>query len=218
MDWGSIGKTIAKGAPMLGNLIGNFIPGASAVGNLAGGAVGMVCSVLGVDMNEPDAPEQISAAIQANPQAMLKLKEIETANEQHLREMTLKMMILQVEERKNELEGVKNARDREVEIRKAGGTNWPLYTLATVITVGFFGIGFGLLFKAIPESQNQVLYLFVGALIAAFAAVVQYFFGSSKGSGDKTKMLAQAQPIPIQQPGISFDPTKFLRYIEKMRE
>lgn len=211
MDWKDVGKFIAKGAPMLGNIVGNFVPGASAVGQLAGGAASMVCSALGVDMSDPSAPDKVIEAIKADPEALLKLKTLEMENEQHLREMNFKVMELQAQERKDELEDRQNARGREIEIRKAGGTNIPMYLLAGLIVVGFFVLCFGMIKWAIPEDSAGVVYMLFGTLATSFGAVVQYFFGSSQSSGQKTKLMAQAE---ADKKKAEFNPMELMKLLK----
>jgi len=41
----------------------------------------------------------------------------------------------------------------------------------------------------IPQNNMNVLLLIIGALISSFTTVVQYYFGSSKGSADKDKIM-----------------------------
>jgi uncharacterized protein YacL len=41
----------------------------------------------------------------------------------------------------------------------------------------------------IPQDNMNILLLIIGALISSFTTVVQYYFGSSKGSSDKEKFL-----------------------------
>jgi len=41
----------------------------------------------------------------------------------------------------------------------------------------------------IPQNNMNILLLIIGALISSFTTVVQYYFGSSKGSADKDKIL-----------------------------
>jgi hypothetical protein len=41
----------------------------------------------------------------------------------------------------------------------------------------------------IPTDNMNILLLIIGALISSFTTVVQYYFGSSKGSADKDKIL-----------------------------
>jgi uncharacterized protein YacL len=41
----------------------------------------------------------------------------------------------------------------------------------------------------IPQDNMNILLLIIGALISSFTTVVQYYFGSSKGSADKDKII-----------------------------
>ena len=64
MDWGDIKNVIGKAAPLLGTVVGG--PAGGMVGSLLASAFGV--------QNEPDA---IHAAIKANPEAAVRLREIE---------------------------------------------------------------------------------------------------------------------------------------------
>jgi len=64
-----------------------------------------------------------------------------------------------------------------------------MYILGALIVLCFFGILGLLVFQPIPDQNNELLYLAIGALIGFAGSVVQYFYGSSKGSADKTEML-----------------------------
>ena len=67
--------------------------------------------------------------------------------------------------------------------------NWPMYILAALIVSGFFGLIGILLFHAIPEGSADATFMLFGTLSTCFAAIVSYFFGSSKGSADKTATM-----------------------------
>lgn len=68
MDWGDIKDAVASVAPTLG----------TALAGPAGGAVGgMLATALGVDQT----PEAVSQAIKADPQAAVKLREVEAGLE-----------------------------------------------------------------------------------------------------------------------------------------
>ena len=58
-----------------------------------------------------------------------------------------------------------------------------LITLAIIVVVGV------LVFVAIPEQNQRVLDMCLGGLLVAFTTVVNYFFGSSRGSADKTEIM-----------------------------
>jgi hypothetical protein len=44
-----------------------------------------------------------------------------------------------------------------------------------------------------PELNKDLGLIVIGVLAAKFSDVVAYFFGSSKGSSDKTKMLRKTE-------------------------
>ena len=69
--------------------------------------------------------------------------------------------------------------------------------LASLIVIGFFGCLIALLINpgTLSDLNREPVMLMIGALIAAFAGIVGYFFGSSAGSARKTNLLARAEPI-----------------------
>lgn len=76
MDWKSIGNIVAQGAPILGTLLGG--PAGAAVGGLIASALGSTAT-----------PDDVAAAIQADPDAMVKLRQLEMEHEAELRRMVI---------------------------------------------------------------------------------------------------------------------------------
>ena len=70
--------------------------------------------------------------------------------------------------------------------------NLMMYVLGGLITIGFFGLLWLLIYISIPEQNKDLLNIAIGSLLAAFATVVGYFYGSSKGSADKTELLRKS--------------------------
>lgn len=172
ISWDSVKNTLAGSVPLIGTLLGGP----------AGGVVGsLVANALGVE-NTPDA---IDSALKSDPSALVKLKELEFTHKTRLEEISL-------EDVKAHLADKQSARQREIEIKKAGGSTWPLYLLASIIVVGFFTLLIVLITLEgdISISKERYIFLMLGTLGTSFAGVVQYFFGSSKGSADKTKLLS----------------------------
>lgn len=74
-SWDDVKGVVAKAAPLLGSALGP-----------AGGAVGtLIASALGTD----DTPEAIASAIQADPEALVKLKTLEREHQRELKQMVL---------------------------------------------------------------------------------------------------------------------------------
>ena len=176
MDWKQLGKTVAKAAPLLGSALG---PGGAAVG-------GIIASVFGT-ANEPDA---IAKAIETNPEAALKLREIENTHTEKLSEISL-------EGERVRLADVANARDREVELARIGSHGqYAGHVMALVVTVGFFVILGFLLGTPRGTEPGQAMLLLLGSLGAGFMTVIQYYLGSSKSSSDKTAMIYTQKSKP----------------------
>ena len=72
-DWKDLGKTLFDHAPEIGAALGSVIPGA---GTVAGGTLGTGIKTLAslFGLSESAKPEEIQAAIMADPQAVLKLQ------------------------------------------------------------------------------------------------------------------------------------------------
>ena len=64
-----------------------------------------------------------------------------------------------------------------------------MYALGALIALGFFVIlGFIIMYE-MPITNRELLYMMLGILGAKFSDVVAYFYGSSKGSSDKTDIM-----------------------------
>ena len=186
MQWGDVVKTISGAAPVLGSLFG---PGGTAVGAVAGAGLKLVAQALGCS---PDQ-DAITQAIATDPAAAEKIKEFELNNK-------LELQKLYVQQIGMEFADIASARSRQVEHEKATGkSDTNLYVLAWVIMGGFIGAIIGMVFMSVLYPQvnlnNPLLNILFGALSTDAGMVVGYFFGSSRGSEDKTKMLYNSTPM-----------------------
>lgn len=169
MDWKDIGTIVAKAAPVLGGVLGG------PVGAIAGAAGSLVASFLGCE----DSPEAVSQAITQNPEALLKLKELEVQQQGQL-------IGWQKAQLDAELRNVQDARAREVALAKAGhGGAWVTGAIALVVICGFFWMLNVVV--TTPEVSEPAL-LLLGSLGTAFGAVVNYYLGSSLGSFRKDEV------------------------------
>lgn len=67
-----------------------------------------------------------------------------------------------------------------------------MYALGALVAVGTFVlIAFLLIYR---EEMRDIISMSVGTLMGAFGLVIGYFYGSSKGSGEKNEMLYRATP------------------------
>lgn len=155
MDWKDIVGLVARAAPLAGTLLGGPLPLAAKVGR-------MVADVLGVDAK----PDAIAKHLQENPDAFLKLKELETANGVELTRLFLV--------------DVQSARGREVDIAKVSGrVDLLQYALSFLFVGGFFALVGFLCFRPVPDVNVGPVNQLFGALAAGVGSILAYYFGSS---------------------------------------
>lgn len=173
MDWKQIVSTVA---PWIGTALGGPLGGLAV--EAAAGAFGLSDrTVEAVKTAVAGAtPEQMLALKSADQQFSLQMKKLGFDNVEKLAALAV--------------ENTKDARAMQVLTRSRVPA-----VLSTLITLGFFGVLIGMLAGVLKASDNQALLIMLGALGAAWGAVVNYYFGSSADSGRKTELLSQAQPI-----------------------
>jgi len=65
------------------------------------------------------------------------------------------------------------------------------YLLAWFLGTGFFVLIVILIFFDIKSGSKEIVYTLLGSFGTAFGMAINYFFGSSEGSKDKTKLLGE---------------------------
>lgn len=163
MDWI---KTIA---PMLGTAL---------AGPLGGAAASMIADKLGLSEKSVEAVTGILQGNSMTPEQVANLKLAEIDFSKFLEENKIKLAQIN-------LDNTRDARGMQIATRSVVPA-----TLAIIVTVGFFGILIGMLAGKLTATDNQALLIMLGALGAAWGAIVNYYFGSSASSAEKNKLLA----------------------------
>jgi len=170
MDWK---KTVSAVAPMLGKAI-------SVVNPMAGLAIQAVSTAL---LGKPNGTEdEISEAVAAaTPEVLLSLKTAEQQFAKDMKQLDVDIYNIDSEDRDS-------ARKREVAL--GGYSN---QVLAATLVIGFFSVIYAIFNdKSLLTGESAIL---VGAIFGQLSAkidqVVSYHFGSSKGSKEKTDLLAK---------------------------
>ncbi len=148
-------------------------------GPLAGMAVTAISKAIGV---EPDKVQDMISGNKLSAEQIAQLKVAEIELQKQAQELGLNFEKLAVDDRKS-------ARDMQAATRSMVP---PI--LATVVTVGFFGI-LGMMLTGKVDSNNPALMMMLGSLGTAWTGIIAYYFGSSAGSQAKTDLLSKAQPI-----------------------
>ncbi|VVE00876.1 hypothetical protein PIN31115_02096 [Pandoraea iniqua] len=164
--WNDIASVVGKAAPVIGGLLGG--PAGAAVG-------GLIASTLGTS-NTPDA---VSAALAGNPDAIVKVQELQTNAKVQLQQLA-------VTAEANRLADVKSART----MRTANPKDHTTEILAYLVTFGFFGTLALLAFAKLDSATQNTLLVMVGTLSTAWVAIISFYYGSSRDSNSKTQMIA----------------------------
>lgn len=173
LDW----KAIVRGvAPTIGTVISGGNP-------LAGGALKVLAESL---LGKPEATEEEigTYVAQARPEDLVKLKEIEVAYNAKMAEIGLKPMELEIQDRMNarELFKVDMKPQRNITYVFLGGYFVVLVTLMIASIVGRT--------LNLPPEFSVIF----GVLSGAVPMILAFWFGSTKGSADKTAALAASKP------------------------
>jgi hypothetical protein len=186
MDWKEVGAKVLDFAPMLGTLLGG------PLGTAGGALVKLIGNQLGLKSDET-TPENVMSMLQTDPATVVKLKELELNNK-------LELQKLVIEQERIDMQDRASARLRQVESEKVTGKrDYNLYILAYLYVFGFFVTTVvmtvltfsGQLPQEVPQFVVFLLGNLFGSLSAGTGMVLQYFFGSSKGSYDKTAFMAE---------------------------
>lgn len=173
-----IGDAVADYAPGIATILaatGVGVPLAGAVG-----AIGALTKAFGLGSDAK--PEDILTAISADPE--IKLKAMIANND-----FVLKQRDQELEELRLELADVNSARDREKSVKDNVNRNLAYAIILSFIAVVGFTLG------GWVKVESVLAGTLIGYLSAKAEQVLSYYFGSSRGSAQKTDLLAKAQPI-----------------------
>jgi len=183
--WGNVVNSIAGAAPLLGSLFG---PAGTAVGAVASAGLKLVATALGCEPTQ----DAITAAIAADPNAALKLKEFEMNHKLELEKLAIQEFGMEVADKDS-------ARKRQGEHEKTTGkSDLFLYMLAGWCILAPIGIILVLMFRGFPNMETSVALLvggFLGIIVGEYRTVTGYFFGTNRNSQMKTDMIYNSKPI-----------------------
>jgi hypothetical protein len=187
LTWSDVGNGVAKVAPWVGSLLGG--KAGEAVGNL-------VAEVLGT---EP-TPEAVSEELAKNPDAFIRLKEMEFTHKGKLAELQSldyrATLDYQKGETAAEVDDRKDARSRDIALKSGGYYNVRADLMIVVAFISFIAIAYMINVNA--DMKPEVLAIFnmaIGALLKMLSDAFQFEFGSSRGSREKDSIIAASPPI-----------------------
>lgn len=165
----TMGTLIRQVAPTIATALG---------GPLAGLATKTLSEAL---LGNPDgSADEVAAALgSATPDQLARLREIDANFKVTMKKLDIDLAQIDASDRNS-------ARQREVQLKDKTPT-----VLASVVCAGFFLTLIGLLLYGLPPKGQDAVLILLGALSAAFTAIVNYYYGSSSGSKAKEQIIDQ---------------------------
>ena len=141
MDFSEIGKKIATmGLPLLANAV---VPGGGAI-------VSLIASALGLTNDEPDT---IALALQSDPNAAVKLKELQTRHIEKLEEIALQRYQAELSAETTQQSNINKTIQEELKSDSSYKSGWrPLFGYFAAFGVG--GILLGLVYSIFDGPEN----------------------------------------------------------------
>lgn len=159
---------LAQAAPMILRWLGG-----DKAGEAAEKAIEVARTVAGVA-----DPDEAARRIQADPELALRYRET--------------IARIEADMDRTYLADRADARKRDVAIVRLSGGNWRADILALGALFGLIALTYTLLFIPIPDGPaRDVLLLLSGALVTIVKDVFAFEFGSSRGSKEKDKGIAE---------------------------
>lgn len=193
MDWKDLAGVVSKAAPVLGGILGG--PAGVAVG-------GLVATALGTDAS----PDSVSAAILRDPQAAIKLKELETNSRVQLQQLA-------VTAEQNRLQAAaaqhaSQAADRDSARRLAARQprDWVRPAVTVLLLLGAAGIVF-FVFSGMAEGllRDATASLTIGTVIGYWfnelKQVLAFWFGTT---GETQRANAEVRQFAVSPGSVTF--------------
>lgn len=187
-----------------------------------------VADVVTVITGERD-PEKAQKAIDANPELQAKLRtELEKIRVEYLKlQLEDAASAREYETKRQDIERADRNSARETMIATVREKeSWtasvialaPLLLSVTVILV-FVLFAYNLVYEK-PNANKELLNVIVGALVAGFTAVVNFWLGSSQGSRDKDRITGaiQAQQAQMQRVQVEAQSLQAIDVARQVRE
>ena len=161
MNWSELGRKVADFAPLLGSAL---VPVGAGVGAL-------ISSEFGTE----NTPGAINSFITGNPEAQVKLREIELTHKSQLQKIKLETL-------QAELSDKANARQAHRQ------SKMPAY-LSFGLTILIGTLVFLLFYIDVPEGSREVLFMLLGVVVKEWGSAMQFWFGTTRSSADKTRLM-----------------------------
>lgn len=172
MDWQTLVSAVA---PWIGTALG---------GPLGGMAVEAAANALGLSDKTVDSVKQALSGV--TPEQMLALKNADQAFALQMQALGFKQV--------SDMEGLAVADRKDARLLQATRPS-VVPALLTCFVVGAFTATLVLLLKFdVPATNRDIVVYMIGQLSGGFTSALAFWLGTTRDSGRKTELLAQAPP------------------------
>ena len=174
----TLSEIISKIAPVLGAVIP--LPGAAPIMNLVSAAFGGSSS-----------DDDLASKISSDPDAVVKLKEIEENTKIQLQQIAAQQAQAQITAQTAAIES--DERDRANARQMAVETKSSVQKVLVAFLSLFIGMLVAFLCKyGLPDdsASNSILFMLIGQLSAGFGMALNFFFGTSASSSKKDDVIS----------------------------
>lgn len=176
MSWKTLVKSVA---PVIGSALG---------GPVGGVALKAISDKLfpGEKLEGKALEKKIAEAINTDPDALLKLKQADQAFEARLKELDIDLEKIHADDRDSARDLAKNT------------TLLPQTIIAAIFISGFVLVLYAVFSGHVEMTadQSRIAMYLLGILSAGIMQIMNFFYGSSSGSKDKTAALSANQNGP----------------------
>ena len=167
----------------MGDILKAIAPtiGSALLGPLGGIAVAALGRIFGVSDATQETVSKVFQDGKITPDHIAEIRKLELQYKEQERSEGFKYSELEFQDRKS-------ARDMQI----ATNSNTPT-VLTYLITLGFFGTLGAMLYDSAVVNSPPIL-IMLGSLGTAWAGCVNFWMGSSRGSQDKSALLANSKP------------------------
>lgn len=191
--WGDVATTVAKAAPIFGNLL----PG---IGTVAGAGVGAVASIVASALGTSADPDSVMAALKNDPEALAKIRQAEIDNQPKLAEIAMQREQNQLAAQTAQIQT--DAADRQNARSFAQATNDHtarnlayLYTVALFCTIAAH-LTIWVLKVPIEPLAMSLISTLEGVLITMAVKTSEFFTGGSRSADQLANQFAQFATAP----------------------
>lgn len=188
MEWSDLKSIVGKAAPVVGTLLGG--PAGAAVG-------GLISAALGTE-NDPDS---VSAALIGNPDALVKLQELQTNAKVQLQQLAVTAEENRMQEANKQYAAEAADRDSARQLAAKQPNDWVRPTLTIAVIAATIGVVFMVLLGAADRTlRDPVIAATAGGLVMYFLnesrQVLGFWFGTTRDEQTTTQAITQFAVTP----------------------